>query len=114
MLQNRSSLPSGWSLAYFAFDLLQLNGKDLKDVPLQERRSLLEKVVGNSGVLLSQSLPGTLSQIIQAVKLHRLEAVVAKRLDSNYRVGERSKSWLKLPLKPGQDFVIGAHRLDGN
>jgi len=114
MLQNRSSLPPGWSLAYYAFDLLQLNGKDLKGLPLQERRSLLEKVVGNSGVLLSQSLPGTLDQVIQAVKLYGLEGVVAKRLDSKYRAGERSKLWLKLPLKPGQDFVIGAYRLDGN
>ncbi|HLH56539.1 MAG TPA: non-homologous end-joining DNA ligase [Verrucomicrobiae bacterium] len=114
MLQNRSSMPPGWSLAYYAFDLLQQNGKDLKDLPLRERRSLLEKVVGNSGVLLSQSLPGSLSQIIQAVKLHGLEGVIAKKLDSKYRVGERSKSWLKLPLKPGQDFVIGAYRLDGN
>jgi bifunctional non-homologous end joining protein LigD len=113
MLQNRSSMPSGWSLAYYAFDLLQLNGKDLKDKPLKERRTLLEKVIGKSGVLLSQSLPGTLSQILQAVKLHGLEGVVAKRLDSKYRAGERSKSWLKLPLKPGQDFVIGAYRLDG-
>lgn len=51
--------------------------------------------------------------ILQAVKLHGLEGVVAKRLDSKYRAGERSKSWLKLPLKPGQDFVIGAYRLDG-
>jgi len=44
-----------------------------KDLRLQERQSLLEKVVGNSGVLLSQPLPGTLSQIFQAVKLHGLE-----------------------------------------
>src|SRR5579859_6391456 len=54
MLQNRSSLPPGWSLAYYCFDLLHLNGKDLKDCPLKERRSLLEKVLGDSGVLLSQ------------------------------------------------------------
>ena len=40
--------------------------------------------------------------------------MIAKRLDSKYRAGERSKFWLKLPLKPGQDFVIGAYRLDGN
>jgi DNA ligase D-like protein (predicted ligase) len=115
MLQNRSSLPSssGWSLVYYAFDLLHLNGKDLKGRPLKERRALLEKVVGNSGVLLSQSLPGTLKQIMQAVKQHGLEGVVAKRLDSKYQAGERSKLWLKLPLKPGQNFVIGAYRLDG-
>ena len=114
MLQNRSSLPPGWTLVYYAFDLLHLNGKDLKDRPLRERRALLERVVGNSGVLLSQSLPGTLNQIMQAVKQHGLEGVVAKRLDSKYHAGERSKFWLKLPLKPGQDLVIGAYRLDGN
>src|SRR5678809_1421082 len=78
MLQNRSSLPPGWSLVYYAFDLLHFNGKDLKGRPLKERRALLGTVVGNSGALLSQSLPGTLSQIMQAVKQHGLEGVVAK------------------------------------
>jgi len=113
MLQNRASLPPGWNLVYYAFDLLHLNGQDLKDRPLKERRALLEKVLGDSGVLLSQSLPGTLSQIMQAVKQHGLEGVIAKRLDSKYQSGQRSKVWLKLPLKTNQDFVIGAYRLDG-
>jgi bifunctional non-homologous end joining protein LigD len=113
MLQNRGSLPAGWSLAYYCFDLLNLNGEDLKSHPLEERRRLLEGILGNSGVLLSQSLPGTLGQIMQAVKQHGLEGVIAKRADSKYRAGERSKDWLKLPLKPGQEFVIGAYRLDG-
>jgi DNA ligase D-like protein (predicted ligase) len=113
MLQNRSSLPAGWSLVYYAFDLLHLNGKDLKSRPLRERRALLKNVVGSSGVLLSQSLPGTLSQIMQAVREHGLEGVIAKRLDSKYQAGQRSNFWLKLPLKPSQDLVIGAFRLDG-
>ena len=113
MLQNRASLPPGWNLTYYAFDLLHLNGQDLKDRPLKERRALLEKVLGDSGVLLSQSLPGTLSQIMQAVKQHGLEGVIAKRLDSKYQAGQRSHFWLKLPLKPNQDFVIGGLRLDG-
>ena len=112
MLQNRGSLPSGWSLAYYCFDLMQLNGEDLKNQPLKERRGLLEGILGKSGVLLSQSLPGTLGQIMQAVKEHGLEGVIAKRADSKYRAGERSNHWLKLPLKPGQEFVIGAYRLD--
>jgi DNA ligase D-like protein (predicted ligase) len=113
MLQNRGSLPRGWSLAYYCFDLLHLNGEDLKNHPLKERRGLLEGILGDSGVLLSQSLPGTLGQIMQAVKQHGLEGVIAKRLDSKYRAGERSNYWLKLPLKPGQEFIIGAYRLDG-
>lgn len=113
MLQNRSHLPSGWSLVYYAFDLLHLNGEDLKDRPLRERRALLGKVLGKSGVLLSQSLPGTLTQIIQAVKAYGLEGVIAKRLDSKYLPDRRGEHWLKLPLKPSQDFVIGAYKLDG-
>src|SRR5215471_11809258 len=56
MLQNRALLPRGWSLVYYAFDLLHLNGQDLKSRPLRERRALLEKVIGKCGVLLSQSL----------------------------------------------------------
>jgi DNA ligase D-like protein (predicted ligase) len=113
MLQNRSSLPPGWSLVYYAFDLLHLNGMDLKARPLSERRALLEKLLGNSGALLSQSLPGTLGQIMQAVKEHGLEGVIAKRLDSPYQADRRSGFWLKLPLKPNQDLVIGGFRLDG-
>jgi bifunctional non-homologous end joining protein LigD len=113
MLQNRALLPRGWSLVYYAFDLLHLNGQELKARPLKERRALLEKVLGKSGVLLSQSLPGTLSQIMQAVKQHGLEGMIAKRLDSPYQPDRRSDFWLKLPLKPSQEFIIGAYRLDG-
>jgi bifunctional non-homologous end joining protein LigD len=112
MLQNRTLLPTGWSLAYYCFDLLHLNGHDLKTRPLRERRALLDNLLGKSGVLLSQSLPGTLSQIMQAVKEHGLEGVVAKRLDSKYQPGQRTKTWLKLPLKPSADLVVGAYRLD--
>lgn len=113
MLQNRASLSGGWALAYYAFDLLNLNGKDLMGYPLKDRRALLEKLLGNSGVLLSQSLPGTLSQIMQAVRQHGLEGVIAKRVDSPYKPGQRTDLWLKLPLKPSQDFVIGGFRMDG-
>jgi bifunctional non-homologous end joining protein LigD len=77
MLQNRSRLPPGWSLAYYAFDLLRLDGEDLKDRPLRERRAMLEKLLAKSGVLFSQSLPGTLSQIMEAIKAHGLEGVIA-------------------------------------
>jgi len=113
MLQNRASLPTGWQLAYYAFDLLHLNGEDLRGLPLRERPARLESVLGNSGVLLSQSLPGTLRQIMTAVKQHGLEGIVAKRLDSRYEAGRRSNHWLKLPLKPKQEFLVGAFRLDG-
>jgi len=113
MLQNRASMPRGWNLVYYAFDLLHLNGQHLKDRPLKERRALLGKVIGKSGVLLSRSLPGTLNQIIAAVEELGLEGVIAKRLDSHYQAGRRSELWLKYPLKLKQEFAIGGFRLDG-
>jgi ATP-dependent DNA ligase len=89
------------------------DGKDLKDLPLRQRRALLEKPLAKSNVLLSQSLPGTLNQILQAVKAYGLEGAIAKRLDSKYLPDRRGNDWLKLPLKPSRAFIIGAYRPDG-
>jgi hypothetical protein len=52
-------------------------------------------------------MPGTLSQIMQAVKAQGLEGIIAKRLESKYYPDRRSDDWLKLLLKPSQHFVIG-------
>jgi bifunctional non-homologous end joining protein LigD len=41
------------------------------------------------------------------------KGVIAKRLDSKYKPDRRGEDWLKLPLKPSQEFIIGAYRLDG-
>jgi len=64
-------------------------------------------------VLISRSLPGTLSQIIAAVEQHGLEGVIAKRIDSKYVPGRRSDLWRKHPLKVKQEFIIGGFRMDG-
>jgi DNA ligase D-like protein (predicted ligase) len=111
MLQNRAR-PAGWYLVYYAFDLLHLNGKDLRFLPLRERRSALEKVLEGSGVRFSASLDCTPDVLIEVAKKHHMEGVVAKRLDSVYESGERSGAWRKLPLKPKGEFVIGGYRLD--
>jgi DNA ligase D-like protein (predicted ligase) len=113
ILQNRARLPAGWHLAYYAFDLLHLNGKDLRFLALKERRAALEKVLEGSGVRFSSSLDGTPDVLIEAVKEHHMEGVIAKRLDSVYESGQRSGAWRKLPLKPKGEFVIGGYRLDG-
>jgi DNA ligase D-like protein (predicted ligase) len=110
VLQNRGKLPAGYRLVFYAFDLLFLNGKDLKRLPWIERRALMPAILEGSGVLFSSVLPGTLPQILKAVRKHNLEGVVAKRTDSVYEPGRRSIAWQKLPLKSKQDFVIGGYR----
>jgi len=113
MLQNRLKLPVGWRLIYYAFDLLYLNGRDLKMMPLAERRRSLEKILRGSLVKYSAPLEGSADVVIKAVRQHGIEGIVAKRNDSVYESGDRSGAWRKLPLKPKGEFVIGGYRPDG-
>jgi len=108
-LQNRSSFPEH-KIAYYAFDLLHLDGRDLTRLPLEERKVRLETVVRGSGIPLSAFLPGTATQVVDAVRRLGLEGVIAKRKGSRYDPGNRGNAWLKLKLDRQQEFVIGGYR----
>jgi bifunctional non-homologous end joining protein LigD len=108
-LQHRAA-HSGHVVTFYAFDLLHLDGRDLTRQPLSDRRAELPKVLGQSGVLLSQELPGTAAQVTDAVGRLGLEGVIAKRRDSRYDAGQRSGVWVKLKLDQQQEFVVGGYR----
>jgi DNA ligase D-like protein (predicted ligase) len=108
-LQHRAAHPN-YAIAFYAFDLLHLDGEDLTDAPLETRRAELPRVVGNSGLLLSVALPGTARQVIDAVQALGLEGVIAKRRRSRYTPGDRNTSWVKLKLDKQQEFVVGGYR----
>lgn len=108
-LQHRSSHP-GHRIAFYAFDLLHLDGRDLTGSTLSERRHHLRHVIDRSGVLLSSELPGTANDVVAAVRCLGLEGVIAKRKDSHYIPGERSDAWRKLKLDKQQEFVVGGYR----
>jgi bifunctional non-homologous end joining protein LigD len=112
-LQHRSSHP-GHRIIFYAFDLLHLDGSDLTGHPLLDRRAMLARVLGDSGLLPSQALPGTAAEIAEAVRGLGLEGVVAKRKDSSYEPGERSGAWRKLKLERQQEFVVGGYRPGSN
>jgi bifunctional non-homologous end joining protein LigD len=112
-LQHRSAHPRH-TLAFYAFDLLHLNGVDLTGLPLVRRRERLPRVLDDSGLLLSQDLPGAVSDIVHSVQALGLEGVIAKRKNSLYRPGERSQDWQKLKLELQQEFVIGGYRSVGD
>src|ERR1044071_5047018 len=114
VLQNRGKLPAGHQLIYYVFDLLFLDGQDLKNKPLAKRRAALPRILENTRVLFSAALEGPLDSILKAVHKHNLEGVVAKRSDSVYEPGRRSLAWQKFPLKPKQEFVIGGYWPEGN
>ena len=70
----------------------------------------MPKAVKESGLLLSMELPGSASEVIDAVNAVGLEGVVAKRRDSRYEPGQRSGAWVKLKLDRHQEFVVGGYR----
>ena len=108
-LQHRSAHPSH-AIAFYAFDLLHLDGRDLLREPLHIRRTALTSVLNGSGILMSVDLPGTAAQVIAAVRALALEGVIAKRRDSRYTPGERGNAWVKLKLDRQQEFVVGGYR----
>jgi bifunctional non-homologous end joining protein LigD len=108
-LQHRAAHPAH-AIAFYAFDLLHRDGKDLTRIPLVQRQAALAEIVKGSGVLLSAPLPGTASQVIDAVRGLGLEGVIAKRKDSKYDAGIRTDAWVKLKLDRQQEFVIGGYR----
>jgi bifunctional non-homologous end joining protein LigD len=93
-------------VVYFVFDLLYLNGYDLRQAPLIERKRLLESILTPAGVLrLSESFAGAGQQMLEAAEGTGLEGIMAKRANSRYE-SRRSREWLKLKIVQRQEFVI--------
>ena len=95
---------------FYLFDLLYLDGYDLTRLPLEQRKSLLEKLVPGAEGPLRHS--GHFDENGALVLRHAcrlsLEGVVSKLRDAPYRAG-RSKSWIKSKCSARQEFVIGGY-----
>jgi DNA ligase D-like protein (predicted ligase) len=108
LLQNFRSAEA--QIRYYAFDLLTLKGKSLLGKPLESRRALLADVlVPNDHIALSVVDHRPMQHMLEFVKQHGLEGVIAKRNDSVYEPGERSGLWQKHRINQGQEFVIGGY-----
>jgi len=100
------------ALVYNVFDVLIVSGRNVMAEPLSKRRDLLRRQVLpklSESIRESAPLNASLPDVINAVKAHGFEGVVAKRLDSRYESGQRSGAWLKMRINQGQEFVIGGH-----
>ncbi len=92
VLQHRSA-HANHHVAFYAFDVLHLDGRGLLDEPLQKRRARLPKLIESSGLMLSKDLPGRAADIVAAVRAMGLEGVIAKRKDSIYGFGGPACWW---------------------
>jgi bifunctional non-homologous end joining protein LigD len=95
-------------LVYCIFDLLFLDGHDLRNMPLRQRKELLQVLLGKSPVLLfSEHIEDRGIAFFQEVSARGLEGMVAKNGTSSYREGTRSHQWLKVKTRARQEMVIG-------
>ena len=98
-------------LVYYAFDLLNLGGSDLRSRPLVERRKLLAKLLKKApdNIRFSDELRGNREELLQVARQFQLEGLIAKRPDSLYERGRSSGAWVKVKLTQQQEFVIGGY-----
>jgi bifunctional non-homologous end joining protein LigD len=95
-------------VTYVIFDLLWLDGHSLMGLPYLERRERLAGLqLSGDSWQTPEHVVGNGRELLQASVEQRLEGVVAKRLDSPYRPGQRGGSWIKIKTMGRQEFVIG-------
>ncbi|MDR5748777.1 DNA ligase D [Caballeronia sp. LZ029] len=106
-LQNAVDGQSNKDILYFLFDVMFLDGKDLRKVPLWSRRALLEPLVENTGerLLYSQDFDAPPAQIFEAATGLGLEGLMLKRRNAVYESG-RTQTWLKAKARLRQELVI--------
>src|SRR5262249_21542232 len=100
-------------LVYFAFDLLFLDGKDLRKQRLSARRKLLAKLLEKApeNIRFSGELRGNKDELLRVAQEFGLEGLVAKRPNSLHESGRRSGAWVKFKITKSQEFVIGGYTL---
>jgi bifunctional non-homologous end joining protein LigD len=93
--------------SFLAFDLVYLDGHDLRDLPLELRKRLLrERLTDGAEIRYGDHVEREGEALFAAIRERELEGMVAKRADSRYESGRRSPSWLKVKAWCEQDCVI--------
>jgi|SRR5438552_3079576 len=96
---------------FYAFDMLQLDGKSLLGLQLEGRKEFLEELCAGAGdpVRYSGVIGGDARRLLEEVKRRGLEGLIGKQRNSVYEPGRRSGAWIKLKCVDEQEFVIGGY-----
>ncbi len=107
-LQNAFEVGRSGNIVYYLFDLPYLNGVDLREVAVEERRAALATILGSQKSQLlrfSEAFEETPDALLNSACQMQMEGLIGKRLGSPY-VSRRSSDWIKLKCKHRQEFVI--------
>lgn len=108
ILQNAFESGKSGVIVFYLFDMPYLNGVDLREVPIEERRAALAKVVERSEediIRFSEDFGEEASDLLTSVCQMNMEGLIGKRAGSTY-VSRRSDDWIKLKCKHRQEFVV--------
>jgi bifunctional non-homologous end joining protein LigD len=108
---GRHRLPGrkGVPIVYYAFDLLYLDGFDLRRVALEKRKELLQEQIKSGGIIhYSDHYPEKGLDLFEAARQRGLEGIVAKKRNCPYQE-KRSSDWLKIKITQRQECVIGGY-----
>jgi bifunctional non-homologous end joining protein LigD len=111
LLQAREMEGRKSPVYFYAFDLLQLDGKSLLSLPLEARKNVLEKLCAGAGdpIRYSGAIGGDAERLLEEVKRRGLEGIIGKQRNSVYEPGRRGGAWIKLKCVQEQEFVIGGY-----
>jgi bifunctional non-homologous end joining protein LigD len=106
LLQTFNGQKTG-PLAYYVFDILWLDGKDLTSLPLLERKAVLKDVIGGNPVIRYSEHFDDGLLVLRHARENALEGIMAKKKDSRYIPDNRSNLWLKFTIDKKEEFVVG-------
>ncbi|QKJ32890.1 DNA ligase D [Mucilaginibacter mali] len=107
-IQNWQRRKDG-QLVYNVFDILWYEGRDLRELPLIDRKAILEAVLPTDDIIrLSKAFAVNGIEFFHAAEKAGIEGIMAKKANSAYSAGDRSKEWLKVKVERRQEVVIGA------
>jgi bifunctional non-homologous end joining protein LigD len=96
-----------YALVYYAFDILSLQQKDLKKLPLTERKKILKGFLKkNKQLRYSEHVDAKGEELFKEIRKDDIEGIMAKKKDSLYITGVRTKSWLKIKNHKSQEAII--------
>ena len=106
----RHEKTSPFPLLYYVFDIVYLDGFDLRGVPLRSRQALLQQILQTTDrVRLVDHFDKDGEQVYEAAVRSGLEGVIGKHAQSTYESGKRSRQWLKVKAMQSDEFVIGGY-----
>jgi bifunctional non-homologous end joining protein LigD len=116
-LQDALSMGRTAELSYYIFDLMYLDGHDLRDVPLIDRKKIMDGLLNSEGkpkgpLFYNDHMLGSGRTFFDNACKFRLEGIISKAADSVY-ASARAKTWLKIKCALRQEFVIGGYTEPG-